>query len=177
MANATTEEEPLAPGDAPADAPAEQAEQQTPIMEGGFPVPDVVALAAEFLAQLKEQIAETEGLEPLEDGWRCEVKIRAKITPMGPRVDKVRRVVGRPRNALGASKSPTATTSCCFLSLFPPRHLIRAPPPTAVLLRAGRQDAAQQRGGGAVPAEPAGGGAHSCGRPPNAALPAASPCP
>jgi hypothetical protein len=83
MADPATEEPTTAPGDAPAD------QQQTPPMLEGFPVPDVKAMAEEFMEQLKEQLADS-GLEPLEDGWRCEVKIRAKVTAMGPRCDKVR---------------------------------------------------------------------------------------
>ena len=176
MADATTEEpaqeQTMAPGDAPD-------EQQTPPMMEGFPVPDVKALAAEFMEQLKEQLADS-GLEPLEDGWRCEVKIRPKITAMGPRCDKVRL-----RGVQGTQRA------CRAHSLFekPPRsrclwpHRNTAPPPThprplptPVLLCSRRQDAEKQQRGGALPAEPHRGGARGSGRPPDAADTPAATC-
>lgn len=50
-------------------------------------LPDVLKLAEECLEDLREHM-QSEGWT-LEPGWRCEVKLRAKLTAVGPRSDKV----------------------------------------------------------------------------------------
>jgi hypothetical protein len=65
-------EPPSVPGDGTADADA---------------LPDVLKLAEECLEDLREHM-QSEGWT-LEPGWRCEVKLRAKLTAVGPRSDKV----------------------------------------------------------------------------------------